>query len=58
MSDDANDFVDEVAPEGNRVSGGRAKAVVEHVTRAIAEEHDVVRQAARVARLLAGEAPE
>jgi predicted RNA-binding protein YlqC (UPF0109 family) len=42
VSDDANDFVDEVAPEGNRVSGGRAKAVVEHVTRAIAEEPDAV----------------
>jgi predicted RNA-binding protein YlqC (UPF0109 family) len=33
---------DEVAGEGNRVVGANAKAVVEHVTRAIAEEPDAV----------------
>ncbi len=40
--DDDEDFDDEVAGEGNRIVGGRAKAVVEHVTRAIAEEPDAV----------------
>jgi predicted RNA-binding protein YlqC (UPF0109 family) len=37
-----DDFEDEVAGEGNRVVGARAKAVVEHVTRAIADEPDAV----------------
>jgi predicted RNA-binding protein YlqC (UPF0109 family) len=37
-----DDFEDEVAGEGNRIVGGNAKAVVEHVTRAIAEEPDAV----------------
>lgn len=40
--DDDEDFDDEVAGEGNRIVGGRSKAVVEHVTRAIAEEPDAV----------------
>jgi hypothetical protein len=41
--DDDEDFDDdEVGGEGNRIVGGRAKAVVEHVTRAIAEEPDAV----------------
>ncbi|MGZ4676853.1 MAG: KH domain-containing protein [Acidimicrobiia bacterium] len=40
MSDD--DFEDEVGGEGNRIVGGRAQAVVEHVTRAIADEPDAV----------------
>ena len=40
--DDDEDFEDEVAGEGNRIVGGNAKAVVEHVTRAIAEEPDAV----------------
>ena len=41
--DDDDDFDDdEVGGEGNRIVGGRAKAVVEHVTRAIAEEPDAV----------------
>jgi predicted RNA-binding protein YlqC (UPF0109 family) len=39
---DDEDFEDEVAGEGNRIVGGNAKAVVEHVTRAIAEEPDAV----------------
>lgn len=47
MSDEDNqleddDFEDEVGGEGNVIVGGRAKAVVEHVTRAIAEERDAV----------------
>jgi predicted RNA-binding protein YlqC (UPF0109 family) len=39
---DDDDFEDEVAGEGNRIVGGNAKAVVEHVTRAIAETPDAV----------------
>jgi predicted RNA-binding protein YlqC (UPF0109 family) len=43
FDDDFEDEVeDEVAAEGNRIVGGRSKAVVEHVTRAIAEEPDAV----------------
>ena len=38
--DDYDD--DEVGAEGNLIIGGRAKAVVEHVTRAIAEEPDAI----------------
>jgi uncharacterized protein len=37
-----DDFEDEVGGEGNRIVGANAKAVVEHVTRAIAEEPDAV----------------
>ncbi len=33
---------DEVAADGNRIIGGRAKAVVEHVTRSIADEPDAI----------------
>ena len=33
---------DEIAPEGNRIIGARARAVVEHVTRNVAEEPDAV----------------
>ena len=41
--DDLDDeYEDEIAPEGNRILGGRAKAVVEHVTRSIAEMPDAV----------------
>jgi predicted RNA-binding protein YlqC (UPF0109 family) len=39
---DDDDFEDEVAGEGNRIVGGNAKAVVEHVTRSIAETPDAV----------------
>ena len=49
MSDDVtaddefdDEFEDEVAGEGNRIVGARPKAVVEHVTRAIAEIPDAV----------------
>ncbi len=40
--DDDEDFDDEVAGEGNRIVGGNAKAVVEHVTRSIADEPDAI----------------
>jgi predicted RNA-binding protein YlqC (UPF0109 family) len=33
---------DEIAPEGNRIVGARARAVVEHVTRNVAEEPDAI----------------
>ncbi len=39
---DHDDFEDEVGGEGNRIIGGRAKAVVEHVTRSIADEPDAI----------------
>ncbi|HEY7438599.1 MAG TPA: KH domain-containing protein [Acidimicrobiia bacterium] len=43
FDDDLDDeYEDEIAPEGNRILGGRAKAVVEHVTRSIAELPDAV----------------
>jgi uncharacterized protein len=40
--DDDDDYDDEIAPEGNRIIGARARAVVEHVTRNVAEEPDAV----------------
>jgi predicted RNA-binding protein YlqC (UPF0109 family) len=39
---DESDVVDEVGAEGNRIVGARAKAVVEHVTRALAEEPEMI----------------
>ena len=39
---DEVDVDDEVGAEGNRIVGTRAKAVVEHVTRALADEPDMV----------------
>lgn len=42
MSDAWDDVEDEIAPEGNRIVGGRAKAVVEHVARALVDEPDAV----------------
>jgi predicted RNA-binding protein YlqC (UPF0109 family) len=33
---------DEIAPEGNRIVGARAQAVVEHVTRNVAEDPDAI----------------
>lgn len=35
-------YDDEIAPEGNRVLGARARAVVEHVARSIADEPDAI----------------
>jgi uncharacterized protein len=40
--EDDDDFEDEVAGEGNRIVGGRAKAVVEYIARYLAEEPDAV----------------
>jgi uncharacterized protein len=40
--DDDDDFEDEIAGEGNRIVGGKAKAVVEYVARYLAEEPDAV----------------
>jgi len=40
--DDDDDFEDEIAAEGNRIVGGRAKAVVEYIARYLAEEPDAV----------------
>jgi uncharacterized protein len=37
-----DDDADEIAAEGNRIVGTRAKAVVEHCTRALADEPDMV----------------
>ena len=37
-----DDYDDEVGAEGNLIIGGRAKAVVEHVTRSIADEPDAI----------------
>lgn len=39
---DDEDYDDEIAPEGNRILGARAQAVVEHVTRNVAEDPDAV----------------
>jgi hypothetical protein len=38
--DDLED--DEIAPEGNRIVGARAQAVVEHVTRNVADDADAI----------------
>lgn len=42
MTEFDDDFEDEVAGDGNRIVGGRAQAVVEYVTRAIADEPDAI----------------
>jgi predicted RNA-binding protein YlqC (UPF0109 family) len=39
---DDEDIADEIAPEGNRILGARARAVVEHVTHNVAEEPEAV----------------
>ena len=39
---DDDEFEDEIAGEGNRIVGGRAKAVVEYIARYLAEEPDAV----------------
>ena len=40
--DEDDEFEDEIAPEGNRVVGARARAVVEHVTRNLAADPDAI----------------
>lgn len=42
IGNERDDYEDEVGGEGNRIIGGRAKAVVEHVTRSIADEPDAI----------------
>jgi uncharacterized protein len=44
LDDDFDDEEDddEIAPEGNRAEGGRAKAVVEHVARHLVDDPDGV----------------
>jgi uncharacterized protein len=46
VADAVEDFEDEedieIGAEGNRIVGGRARAVVEHVTKNVAEEPDAV----------------
>ena len=39
---DDDDYEDEIGAEGNRIVSGRARAVVEFVTRNLAEEPDAV----------------
>jgi predicted RNA-binding protein YlqC (UPF0109 family) len=43
IADTVDDFEDDdIAADGNRILGARARAVVEHVTRNVAEEPDAV----------------
>ena len=43
MSDEVEDgFDDEIAPEGNRITGGRTAAVVDHICRALVDDPDAV----------------
>jgi predicted RNA-binding protein YlqC (UPF0109 family) len=42
FDDDDEDVDDEIAPEGNRAAGGRAKAVVEHVAKHLVDDPDGV----------------
>ncbi|HEY7136771.1 MAG TPA: KH domain-containing protein [Acidimicrobiia bacterium] len=41
-TDAIDDEFDEIAPEGNRIVGARARAVVEHVAKAVAEDPEAV----------------
>ena len=41
--DDLDDDVeDEIAPEGNRIVGGRTRAVVEHIARSLVDDPDAI----------------
>ena len=42
FDDDDDGYDDEVAPEGNRVAGARARAVVEHVARHLVDDPEGV----------------
>jgi len=42
LDDDDYEDDDEIAAEGNRIVGARARAVVEHVTRNVAEDPDAI----------------
>jgi predicted RNA-binding protein YlqC (UPF0109 family) len=48
--EDDDEFEDEVGGEGNRIVGARARAVVEHVARALVEDVDGVHVDAREQR--------
>jgi predicted RNA-binding protein YlqC (UPF0109 family) len=37
-----DDVEDEIAPEGNRITGGRTRAVVEHIARSLVDDPDAV----------------
>jgi uncharacterized protein len=39
---DFDDVEDEIAPEGNRIAGGRTRAVVEHIARSLVDDPDAV----------------
>jgi uncharacterized protein len=40
--DDEFEDDDEIAPEGNRIAGGRTRAVVEHIARHLVDDPDAV----------------
>jgi predicted RNA-binding protein YlqC (UPF0109 family) len=40
--EDDDDLDDEIAPVGNRIVGARAQAVVEHVTKHVADDPDAI----------------
>jgi len=42
FDDEDDDEFDEIGGEGNRIVGARARAVVEHVTRNLAEDPDAI----------------
>lgn len=42
VDDDDDDYDDEVGAEGNRIVGGRAVAVVEHIARCLVDDSDAV----------------
>jgi predicted RNA-binding protein YlqC (UPF0109 family) len=42
FEDEDDDDFDEIGAEGNRIVGARARAVVEHVTRNLAEDPDAI----------------
>jgi hypothetical protein len=40
--EDDDDVEDEIAPEGNRITGGRTRAVVEHIARHLVDDPDAI----------------
>ena len=40
--EDDDDLEDEIAPEGNRMVGGRTRAVVEHIARHLVDDPDAI----------------
>jgi predicted RNA-binding protein YlqC (UPF0109 family) len=39
---DDDEVEDEIAPEGNRIVGGRTRAVVEHIARSLVDDPDAI----------------